>query len=154
MYMDIGGVFMKTPMIQYDEPQQIKRSLDADTDRRAMSGPAIRTFINIAQQWNLTVDEQMVLLGRPSRSTFFKWKSDSDHALLSRDTLERVSYVLGIYKALHILYPDRAVADGWIKRDNDVPMFVGQSPMKRLLAGNVSDMYVIRQYLDAIRGWA
>lgn len=66
--------------------------------------------------------------------------------------LERISYVLGIYKALQILFPDPVRADAWIKRANSAPLFAGQRALDRLLSGNVSDLFVVRQYLDAQRG--
>ena len=126
----------------------------AQYDRKALSGPALRTFFRIAEKWKLTNEEQMALLGVDARSTFFKWKRERD-GLLSRDTLERVSYILGIYKALQILLPNEQAADTWIRRPNMAPLFGGRSALDRMLSGQVSDLYVVRQYLDAQRGgWA
>jgi hypothetical protein len=123
-------------------------------DRRGLSGPALRTFFRIAELWNLSADEQMTLLGITARSTFFKWKKDAD-AILPKDTLERISYVLGIYKALQILLPDEKAADAWVKRVNEAPLFSGRSALDRMLSGQVADLFVVRQYLDAQRGgWA
>ena len=68
------------------------------------------------------------------------------------DTLERVSYLLGIFKALHILLPDEDAADAWVKKANTAPIFAGKSALDRMLSGHVSDLYVVRQYLDAQRG--
>ena len=76
------------------------------TDRKRLSGPALRTFFRIADLWVLSVDEQMTLLGLTAKSTFYKWKKNPD-VVLPRDTLERISYVVGIYKALQILLPDK-----------------------------------------------
>ena len=123
-------------------------------DRKALSAPALRTFFRIAELWGLSVDEQMTLLGVTSRSTFFKWKRVQD-VILPKDTLERISYILGIYKALQILLPDERAADAWIRKPNAAPLFGGQSALRRMLSGHVSDLYVVRQYLDAQRGgWA
>ena len=123
-------------------------------DRKSLSGPALRTFFRIAELWGLSVSEQMTLLGVTARSTFFKWKKDAD-AVLPKDTLERISYVLGIYKALQILLPDEKAADAWIKRPNTAPLFGGRSALDRMLSGQVADLFVVRQYLDAQRGgWA
>jgi hypothetical protein len=123
-------------------------------DRRSLSAPALRTFFRIAGAWGLSVEEQMKLLGLGSRSTFFKWKRDPEVAL-PKDTLERISYVLGIFKALQILFPDPRAADDWVRRPNSAPLFGGRSALERMLSGNVSDLYVVRQYLDAQRGgWA
>ena len=63
---------------------------------REISAAGLRAFFNIARDWGLSTDEQMVLLGAPGRSTFFKWKSGPEAADLKRDTLERLSYLLGI----------------------------------------------------------
>jgi len=122
---------------------------------RDLSAAGLRAFFNIARDWNLNTDEQMVLLGAPGRSTFFKWKSAPEAAELKRDTLERLSYLLGIYKALQVLLPAPAAADAWIKKPNDAPLFAGQSALARMLGGNVADLVAVRQYLDARRGgWA
>ena len=132
----------------------VMAQVPAQYDRKALSGPALRTFFRIAEKWALTNEEQMTLLGIDARSTFFKWKRDRD-GLLSRDTLERVSYILGIYKALNILLPNEQAADAWVRRPNTAPLFGGKSALDRMLSGKVSDLYVVRQYLDAQRGgWA
>lgn len=126
----------------------------ATTDRKGLSGPALRTFFRIAALWGLSVDEQMTLLGVTARSTFFKWKKKPNTAL-PKDALERISYVLGIYKALQILLPDEKAADEWMKRPNTAPPFGGRSALDRMMSGQVADLFVVRQYLDAQRGgWA
>ncbi len=125
-------------------------------DRRGYSAPALRTFFRIAGLWNLTVAEQMALLGVTARSTFFKWKKlqveKEPGTVLPKDTLERISYVLGIYKALQILLPDERVADEWVKQPNSAAPFGGRSALERMSSGQVADLYVVRQYLDAQRG--
>ena len=132
----------------------VQARLAVATDRKGLSGPALRTFLRIAELWELTVDEQMTLLGVTARSTFFKWKKDPN-ATLPKDTLERISYILGIYKALQILLPDKKAADEWVRRPNAASLFGGQSALDRMLSGQVADLFVVRQYLDAQRGgWA
>jgi hypothetical protein len=104
--------------------------------------------------WQLGVEQQMKLLGLSARSTFFKWRKDQDVAL-PKDALERISYILGIYKALQILLPDPRAADAWIRKPNAAAPFGGRSALDRMLSGNVADLYVVRRYLDAERGgWA
>ena len=120
-------------------------------DRKGLSGPALRTFFRIADLWSLSVEEQMSLLGLTARSTFFKWKKDSN-AVLSKDTLERISYIVGIYKSLQILLPSEQAADQWVRRPNTAPLFAGRSALDRMLSGQVADLFVVRQYLDAQRG--
>jgi hypothetical protein len=123
-------------------------------DRKVVSGPALRTFFRIAELWSLSIDEQMTLLGVTARSTFFKWKKGAETAL-PKDTLERISYLLGIYKALQTLLPDERAADEWVRRPNAAPLFGGRSALDRMLSGQVADLFTVRQYLDAERGgWA
>ncbi|RKP47648.1 MbcA/ParS/Xre antitoxin family protein [Trinickia fusca] len=117
-----------------------------------MSAAGLRAFFNIARDWDLSSDEQIVLLGSPGRSTFFKWKATPESARLSRDTLERLSLLLGIYKALQILLPNAQASDAWVKRPNTAAPFGGARALDRMLAGNVSDLVAVRQYLDAMRG--
>ncbi len=111
----------------------------------------LRAFARIAELWHLSIAEQLTLLGIQSRSTYFKWRKEQQ-ARLPRDTLERLSYLLGIYKALQLLLPATAAADEWIRRPNAEPLFGGRSALDRMLSGNVADLYLVRQYLDAQRG--
>lgn len=116
-----------------------------------LGGPALRTFFKLAERWHLRMADQRKLLGEPAESTFYKWKRQQEGAL-SRDVLERISYLLGIWKSLQILFPDPAQADAWLHQPNQAPLFGGQSALQRMLSGNVADLYVVRQYLDAQRG--
>ena len=117
-----------------------------------MAAAGLRAFAGIAQAWGLSVDEQLALLGQPPRSTFFAWRKHPAKAVLPRDTLERLSNILGIYKSLQILLPDAAAADGWVRRPNQAALFAGRSALERMLAGNVSDLNLVRRYLDGVRG--
>ncbi|SEW24773.1 Protein of unknown function [Luteibacter sp. 329MFSha] len=122
------------------------------TSSADLGGPALRAFFALAERWKLRTAEQRTLLGEPPESTYFKWKKQQD-GTPSRDVIERISYLLGIWKDLQILFPDPAQADAWVRRPNDAPLFAGRSALDRMLSGNVADLYVVRQYLDAQRGW-
>ncbi|HKR76462.1 MAG TPA: MbcA/ParS/Xre antitoxin family protein [Rhodanobacter sp.] len=117
----------------------------------ALAAPALRSFFRLAGHWDLRVAEQRKLLGDPPESTFYKWKREQDGSL-GRDTLERISYLLGIWKDLQILFPDAAQADAWLRKPNTASLFGGHSALERMLSGNVADLFVVRQYLDAQRG--
>jgi len=119
------------------------------TDTDVLSGPAVRAFKDIADRWKLTEADRLRLLAVP-RSTYFKWLKDP-RPRLPPDVLDRVSYVLGIFKALHILLPPDA-ADQWLHRPNRAPLFGGEPALKRLLSGHLVDLYRVRQYLDDQRG--
>lgn len=131
--------------------RQVMPEAMSATVPREMAGPALRAFFNIASAWNLNTAQQRTLLGNPPSSTFFKWKRELG-GNLPRDVLERISYVLGIYKALQILIPDAQQADAWVSAPNSAPTFDGRSALERMLGGNVGDLYAVRQYLDAQRG--
>ena len=126
------------------------RTPDVSPERMAAAG--LRAFGRIAEAWALSVDEQLALLGQPARSTFFAWRKQPEKAALPRDTLERLSNILGIYKSLQILLPDAAAADAWVRQPNSAAPFGGQSALTRMLAGNVSDLNFVRRYLDGVRG--
>lgn len=116
-----------------------------------VAGGALRTLFRIADAWQLGNRELMKLLGSPPRSTFYKWKQ-GENVVLPHDVLERISYIFGIYSALQVLLPKPEAADAWIKKPNSAPLFGGKSALDRMLSGQVADLYVVRQYLDAQRG--
>ncbi|HVN05111.1 MAG TPA: antitoxin Xre/MbcA/ParS toxin-binding domain-containing protein [Bryobacteraceae bacterium] len=119
--------------------------------RRRLSAPAMRSFFNICAAWQLTADEQRGLLGWPPPSTFFKYKA-GNVAILSYDTLMRISLVLGIYKDLHILYPEPGLADGWVRLPNSNPLFGGAPALKLMIEGGLDGLYQVRRLLDGRRG--
>src|SRR5262245_44435563 len=112
---------------------------------------ALKAFFKITEKWGLTSEEEIILLGIP-KSTYYVWK-EKKNGSLSKDTLERISYILGIYKALRILLPAENAANQWIKKNNDAPLFGGKSALDKLLKGHVIDLADVRRYLDAQRGW-
>jgi hypothetical protein len=111
-----------------------------------MSGPE-NTVFRIASESGLCADDQRRLLG-VQPATLFKW-SKAPPVALPRDTLERIGYVLGIYKALRILLPTPMSSRQWVHHPNSAPTFSGRPPLDRLRAGTVSDLFVVREYLDA-----
>ncbi len=125
-------------------------TLPADK-RRRMDAAAMRTYPNIARAWGLRESEAALLLGAPP-TTYRRWKGDPERATLDIGQRERMSLILGIYKALQILLPNPEAANGWLKRPNSSPTFAGHAPLERLLGGQVSDLFVVRQFLDAARG--
>lgn len=127
------------------------RGAPAQFDPDELGQVALTAFFNITAGWALTAEEERTLLGAPPRSTFFKWKGERA-ARLSADTLERISYIMGIYKALRILLPTEEAANAWIKKPNTAPGFAGKSALERMLAGRVIDLADVRRYLDAERG--
>lgn len=128
---------------------QVEQLLQRGT---AVSTALLPTLFKIFSDWGLTGSQQMTLLGLSNEKTLYNWKSQPAKAKLSKDLLERASYVLGIYKSLQILLPNSVHADQWLLSPNDNPLFNGTAPLRRLLAGQVTDLAVVRQHLDAERG--
>jgi hypothetical protein len=118
-------------------------------DRKRVDAVALQAFFRLASEWGLSTGDQITLLGRPSRRTFYRWRA-GDVAGLPPDSLERVSVLLGIYKALAILLPVPERAHGWVTRANAA--FGGRSALEVMRQGRVDDLYQVRRHLDAWRG--
>lgn len=116
----------------------------------ASAQAALRTFWRLADAWKLTTSEQTTLLG-VARTTLYQWKAGRV-GLLDRHVLERLSYLFGIYAALQILLPVPERANEWIRKPNTAPFLAGASALDRMLGGQVADLFLVRQYLDAERG--
>ncbi|MEA3642614.1 MAG: antitoxin Xre-like helix-turn-helix domain-containing protein [Lamprobacter sp.] len=101
------------------------------------SGAALRTFFNIADTWSLTTEQAMTLLGLTSRSTFFKWKGNPESARLSRNALERLSYIFGIYKALQLLLPKPESADACVRKSYKLWLFSAAGLYNALISNKI-----------------
>lgn len=119
-------------------------------DPHKRNAVALKAFFTITAKWGLSADEEKPLLN-VAPSTFYLWKREKSGSL-SSDTLERISYILGIYKALHILLPSEKAANEWIKKPNNAPLFNGKRALDKLMKGHVIDLADVRRYLDAERG--
>jgi len=119
----------------------------------ALAEAALKGFFQVTDRWGLTSREQMALLGQPPRSTFFAWK-EGTRAILSRETLERISCILGIWRALRLLLPDGPQALAWIRKPNDSPLFEGATPLDVMIRGKVAELADVRRLLDARMGVA
>lgn len=126
-------------------------------DARRKSTVAFEAALGIARLWGLTDEQLSVLLGGVGRATLHRWKAQLAaggriSTEFGPDTLDRVSYLVGIHKALRILFMDAAQADGWVKRPNDGLGFGGRSALERMLGGRMEDLRYVRRYLDGWRG--
>lgn len=128
----------------------------SDAQHDLQSGDAGRValtfFFNLMQLWQCSAEQQRKLLGSIGNSTYFNWKK-LPSVRLPHDTLERISYLMGIHKALRILFsnqPERAYE--WVHQANLAAPFNGRSALDYMLAGRVLDIADVRRYLDAVRG--
>jgi antitoxin Xre/MbcA/ParS-like protein len=125
------------------------RPHDQTVPQRIDAAAALRGFFQIMTAWGASGDESRIILGMPAERTFHAWRAGKG-VRVPQDTLRRIGYVAGIYKALQIVYSDARLADGWVKRPNLA--FGGQTPLQRMRAGDVTDLAAVRSYLDAARG--
>jgi hypothetical protein len=122
-----------------------------DLGSAAAAQAALRSFWRLGEAWQLDASEQATLLG-VGRTTLYQWKKGVVNGPLDRHVLERLSYLFGIYAALQILLPAGERADEWVRKPNTAPLFGGNSALARMLGGQVADLFVVRDYLDAQRG--
>ena len=137
-----------------DVPQPVVEQITSEK-RGAVSGPSLKAFMEITKRWELNETQQRVLLGDPPRATFYNWvkkAEDGSRLKLSLDTLLRISAVLGIHKALCILFVHQNESMIWLKGRHDSLQFAGKSPLDTMLNGTQDDLMTVRRYLDAWRG--
>ncbi len=125
-------------------------NLASSEERRRLSPAALRGFLRIMQHWGVRDEDARILLGGVSNGTFYQWKQAAPR-LLDQDRLLRISYLVGIFKSLNILF-STALADRWIKLPNSNTIFAGRTPLEYMLTGGTPAMHTIRQLLDARRG--
>jgi hypothetical protein len=119
-----------------------------DVPARIDPAAALRGAFAILDTWGVGGDDARAILGAPAPRTYFSWRR-GDGVRVPADTLRRIGYLAGIYKALQVLYSDPHQADGWVQRPNQA--FGGQTPLQRMSAGDVTDLAAVRGYLDAAR---
>ena len=124
--------------------------LSAKAERERLSRSALRGFFRIAERWKLRDEDARELLGGVSSSAYYEWKKNPARTL-EVDRLTRISYLVGIYKALHIVYGDK-LADEWLGLPNSNAIFSGRTPLAYMIAGGLLAMQTIRRLLDARRG--
>ncbi len=117
----------------------------SDAEVQAMQ----RAFIKLAEFWGLTDEQASVLMGDISVRTFRRWKV-GELGRAGIDTAARLSNVMGIHKALRLLFKEPARGYGWIKRANTA--FGGATALEVMLGGQITDIMRVRRYLDAMRG--
>lgn len=130
---------------------------DFDNKDDRLHAAALLNFFGITLEWDCSTQDQMLLLGSPSKSSFYRMREFAEGKTqrppkLSKDTLERISYIMGIYKALNILLPSQQRAAAWVNKPNQHPLFNGATAMDVMRQGKVIDLADIRRYLDAERG--
>lgn len=127
----------------------VPADLGAVAARERLSPPALKAFFTIMSRWKVRDDDARALLGGVSNGPFYDMKRHPDR-VLEVDRLTRVSYLIGIFKALNILH-GRALADDWVHLPNRHPIFGGRTPLAVMTQGGLPALQTVRRLLDARR---
>jgi hypothetical protein len=136
---------------------QLKPPRAAHISDNAQAGAGLRTFARIVEKWSLPASDAMALLGVDSRSTYYELlkraRETKEVKGLSRDQLDRLSYLLGIYAAVRVLFPHSEESrNEWVSRANTAPLFGGRSPLEIMRSGMIG-LYQTFAQLVAARAW-
>jgi hypothetical protein len=124
--------------------------LNSRAERERLSRSALRGFFRLCERWKVRDEDARELLGGLSSSSYYEWKKNPDR-VLEVDRITRLSYLIGIYKALHIVYGDK-LADEWVSLPNSNALFAGRTPLAYMTGGGLLAMQNVRRLLDARRG--
>lgn len=135
------------PQLQYVEKTAFHPAAPeiSDSEGEAMA----RAVVNLFNKWDITDAQAAVLLGGLSPRTWARWKSGTV-GRIPRDLKSRLSNLMGIHKALRIIFTDTDRAYEWVKRSNGA---FGEAPaLDIMLGGELTDIMRVRRYLDSVRG--
>jgi hypothetical protein len=119
--------------------------------RERLSPAALKAFFNMMERWNVRDEDARALLGGVTNGPYYEMKKQPAERVLDTDKLLRISYLVGIFKALNILH-GRALADEWMQLPNTNRIFGGSTPLAYVLRGGVTAMQTVRRLLDSRRG--
>jgi Protein of unknown function (DUF2384) len=139
---------LQYPATRHDPAPLVDLSLRDERER--LSRSSLRAFLNIVARWQVRDEDARRLLGGIAASTFYEYKRNPER-VLDQDKLVRISYLIGIFKALNILH-DESLADRWIGMPNANRIFGGRTPLEYMIRGGAPAMQVVRSLLDARRG--
>ena len=135
------------PVSRYRPPALV--DLGARPERERLSPAALKAFFNIMVRWKVRDEDARGLLGGVTNGPFYEMKRNPDRTL-EADRLTRISYLIGIFKALGVLHSE-ALADAWVQRPNTNPLFGGATPLAYMIGGGLPAIQNVRRLLDARR---
>ena len=124
--------------------------LSSKEERARLSPSALRAFFNIMDKWSLRDEQARQLLGGVASSTFYDYKRQPER-VLDQDRLTRISYLVGIFKALNMLHGVE-LADRWVSLPNRNRIFNSETPLAFMARGGLPAVQTVRRLLDARRG--
>jgi hypothetical protein len=135
----------------------LKPHRPATISEPVQAGAGLRTFARIAEQWKIPARDSMALLGVDSRSTYYELlrraRESKEVKGLNRDQLDRLSYLLGVYEAVRVLFPhSQESRDTWVSRPNTAALFAGRPPLE-VMRSSMVGLYQTFAHLATARGW-
>jgi len=137
------------PATRYLPPALV--DVSSKEERERLSPSALRAFFNIVDRWGIRDDDAKQLLGGMSNGPYYERKKSPEGYVLDSDTLLRISYLIGIFKALNILHSTE-LADRWVSLPNTNPIFKGIAPLEYMVRGGIPALQTVRRLVDARRG--
>ncbi len=137
------------PLTRYAPPEIV--DLNSKEERKRLSASGLKAVFNIAECWKLRSEEVRELLGGVANGSYFEMKKNPESKVLDADQMRRISYLIGIFKALNILHSQQ-LADEWVRLPNSNRIFGGRTPLDYMIRGGVQAMETVRRLLDARRG--
>lgn len=119
--------------------------------RERLSPAALRAFFNIMDRWGVRDEDARQLLGGVTNGPYYEMKKNASDRVLDSDKLLRISYLIGIFKDLHILH-NQTLADEWVRLPNTNRIFGGASPLAYMVKGGMPAIQTVRRLLDARAG--
>src|SRR5215469_11965066 len=137
------------PVTRY-EPSPVV-DLTSRAERARLSASALNAFFNIIERWHVRDEDARRLLGGISNGPYYEMKRRPEGRVLDADKLMRISYLIGIFKAVNILHRE-VLADEWVRLPNANRIFSGATPLDYMMRGGAPAMQTVRRLLDARRG--
>ncbi len=137
------------PLTRYAPPEIV--DLNSKEERKRLSASGLKAVFNIAECWKLRSEEVRELLGGVANGSYFEMKKNPESKVLDADQMRRISYLIGIFKALNILHSQQ-LADEWVRLPNSNRIFGGRTPLDYMIRGGLPAMEIVRRLLDARRG--
>jgi len=137
------------PATRYEPSPVI--DLASKAERERLSPSALKAFFNIVDRWSVRDEDARQLLGGVTNGPYYEMKKNPEGRVLDADKLLRISYLIGIFKALNILH-SQPLANEWVRLPNGNRIFVGSTPLAYMMKGGAPAMQTVRRLLDARRG--
>lgn len=137
------------PATRYEPSPVI--DLASRAERERLSPSALKAFFNIVDRWGVRDEDARQLLGGVTNGPYYEMKKNPKGRVLDADRLLRISYLIGIFKALNILH-GQPLADEWLRLPNTNRIFAASTPLAYMMKGGAPAMQTVRRLLDARRG--